>query len=731
MRKLIFFILTLIPALLCAQAELPKYTDSNLSVEERSADLLNKLNLEEKCSLLMYNSPAIPAWGIDEYNWWNECLHGVARAGKATVFPQAIGLAATFNTDLVFQVADAISTEARAKHSAALKMGNRDQYSGLTFWTPNVNIFRDPRWGRGQETYGEDPFLTSVMGVAIVQGLQGNDPLHLKVSACAKHFVVHSGPESIRHEFDAAPSQNDFYDTYVPAFKALVDGGVESVMCAYNRTWGEPCCGSVPLMKDLLREKWGFMGHVVSDCWALDDIWLRHRTVETQVEAAAMAARAGTNLNCGYLYSYLPDAVSMGLISEQTVDSLLIPVLHTRFKLGLFDADSLNPWGSLSPDTVNCFVHRQLAYQAAVESCVLLKNEHDLLPLNRDTLKNIFITGPTAAETDALLGNYNGFSGQMTTILEGIMGRLNPGTMADYTRGCLLAGDTVFHGFWQAGFADVIVAVMGNTRLLEGEDGDAMLSDHGGDRKDLRLPYSQELFLQRLRQLNPGKKIILVLTGGSAINLSTLESYADAILMTWYPGEQGGNAVADILFGDANPSGKLPVTFYQSVDDLPAFDDYSMDGRTYRFFRGKPLYPFGYGLSYSDFVYVSAQANQQTYDSTEVIRLTVELKNTSERSGFEVVQVYAQYPDKHESTPIKSLVGFVRVEVPAGGSAVAEVVIPVKSLQLWNNQLKDYQVRKGEYLLQVGSLSEDVGLEVKVKVDAEVKAEAKVKAEVK
>jgi beta-glucosidase len=679
----------------------------------------------------MYNSPAIERLDIKEYNWWNECLHGVARAGKATVFPQAIGLAATFDTALVFQVADVISTEARAKHQAALKKDNTGQYSGLTFWTPNINIFRDPRWGRGQETYGEDPLLTSWMGTSFVRGLQGNDPKHLKTAACAKHFIVHSGPEAGRHHFNALPTEADFYNTYAPAFKALVEAGVESVMCAYNRTWDEPCCGSTPLLNDLLRTQWGFKGQVVSDCWALDDMWLRHQVVETEVEAAALGAKAGTNLNCGSIYHFLPEAVAEGLITEETIDSLLQPVLLTRFKLGMFDPDSLSPWFGLNTDTVNCLHHQELAYQVALESCVLLQNKNHILPLDESSLNNIFITGPTAAEVDALLGNYNGFSGNLSTMLEGVIDHLDPGTMADYSRGCLLSGDSVYHGFWQAGFADVVLAFMGNTRLVEGEDGDAMLSNHGGDRIELGLPANQIEFLQLMREHHPDKPIVVVIAGGSAIDVSAIKPLVDGILMAWYPGEQGGKAVADLIFGDASPSGKLPVTFYKSVDDLPDYEDYSMNNRTYRYFTGEALYPFGYGLSYASFDFLGAEVDRSVYKDNEKIHLTVSVKNTSKIKGAEVVQVYCDYPVEGEGIPLQTLVAFARIDIEPGSTKLVELDIPVDRFQLWESTLGkgdgtneqqshisngDYRVHMGNYHLRIGASSQDIRLTQSIEV---------------
>ncbi len=396
------------------------FRNPQLSTDQRIDDLLSRLTPEEKVSQMLYNSPAIDRLDIPAYNWWNECLHGVGRAGRATVFPQAIGLAATFDDDLIYRIADAISTEARAKYNEAIRKNNRVQYLGLTFWTPNINIFRDPRWGRGQETYGEDPYLTGRMGSAFVRGLQGNDPKYLKAAACAKHFAVHSGPEKTRHEFNALPDEKDFRETYLPAFKSLVDAKVEAVMCAYNRLYNEPCCGSKYLLSDILRNEWGFKGHIVTDCWALDDIWLRHKVVATREEAAAMAAKAGVNLNCGYIYKYLPVAIEKGLIPESILDTILKPLLRTRFRLGLFDPPGMVPWSALGPEVVDSPGHQDLAREAAVKSIVLLQNKNNILPLNRDSIRNIFVTGPTAADIMALVGNYNGWAGDMVTFLEGI-----------------------------------------------------------------------------------------------------------------------------------------------------------------------------------------------------------------------------------------------------------------------------------------------------------------------
>lgn len=679
----------------------------------RVDDLIKRLTIKEKTGMMVNNSPAIERLGIPEYNWWNECLHGVGRAGKATVFPQAIGMAATFDDELIHQVATAISDEARAKHHAALKKGNRAQYTGLTFWTPNINIFRDPRWGRGQETYGEDPYLTSRMGTAFVRGLQGDHPKYLKASACAKHYVVHSGPEESRHHFNALPEELDFRETYLPAFKALIDAGVESVMCAYNRLYEEPCCGSKYLLNDILKEEWGFKGHIVTDCGALDDIWLRHKVVAEKVEAAAMAANAGVNLNCGSLYQYLPEAVEMGLVDEATLDVNLRPLLTTRFKLGLLDPQEKVLWSGISPEIVNNESHRELAYKTACKSIVMLKN-NGVLPLDMNEPSSILVAGPTAADMTALMANYNGFSGNMVTILEGINNVVDPGTTVDYSHGFLFNNDSLFHGYWRAGIADIIVACIGLNTLLEGEDGDALFNPHGGDRRRIELPSNQVTYVREMRNRNPDKKIIVVVTGGGAVALPEIKKLADAILFAWYPGEQGGNAIADILFGNVNPSGKLPVTFYKSTDDLPDFEDYSMKGRTYRFFEGNALYPFGYGLSYSEFDYNNLVIDNTLYGENETIDLNFDISNNGERNGEEVVQIYLSEVDPGTGSPIRSLVDFKRVPIAQGSCKNVKIQLPVSRFARWDAESKAYLTNSGKYLLQVGASSDDIRLQKEI-----------------
>jgi beta-glucosidase len=692
-----------------AQSEFP-FQNPELSIENRIGNLLGYLTLEEKASMMLYNSPAIERLQIPAYNWWNESLHGVGRAGKATVFPQAIGLAATFDEDLVFRVATAISDEARAKHNAARAKGSFQQYTGLSFWSPNVNIFRDPRWGRGQETYGEDPFLTSRIGLSYVKGLQGDDPKYLKTAACAKHFVVHSGPEELRHSFNAIPSEIDFHETYLPAFKALVEGGVETVMCAYNKLYDQPCCGNIILLKDILRKQWGFKGHIVSDCWAIYDFINPQQYVEKESEAALLALEAGVNLNCGTIYNFIPEVVAQGGISVIQLDSLLKPLLRTRFKLGLLDREDASPFAKIPASVVNCEKHRKLAYEAASKSIVLLENINHCLPLTVDSIQKIYVTGPTAADNTVLLGNYNGFSGNLQTLLEGIINKVDVGTVVDYTMGTLLNTDSIFNGVYHASSADAIIASIGNSRMLEGENGDAMLSASGGDRQRICLPENQIEFIRLLRKQAPDKPLIVVVFGGSAIALPEICALADAVLFAWYPGEQGGNAIADILFGNTNPSGKLPLTFYAQLNDLPPFDDYSMQNRTYKYFQGKALFPFGHGLSYSKFDYSALESKKKEYGLEEEIQIEFALTNSSDRAGEEVVQLYLKDVKKRLNRPIKALKGFKRVFLEAGETKQISFIIPVKEFAAWDLDEKDFVVEAGGYCIEIGASSSDIRL---------------------
>jgi beta-glucosidase len=666
----------------------PLFRDVKQPLNARVNDLIKQLSLEEKAQQMLDQSPAIARLGIPAYSWWNEALHGVGRSAPATVFPQAIGLGATFDDDLALREATAISDEARAVYNAAIAKNHYVKYGGLTFWTPNINIFRDPRWGRGQETYGEDPTLTARLGVAFVKGLQGNDPKYLKVAACAKHYAVHSGPERLRHEFNAEASPQDLRETYLPAFKALVkNANVEAVMCAYNSTNGEPCCGNEFLLSQVLRKEWGFKGHVVSDCGALDDLYEGHKTVKTKTEAAALALSRGVDLNCGDTYTKLPEAVRQGLLKESQVDSALAILLRTRFKLGLFDGPNATPYDKLGPEVVNSAAHRALAKEVALKSMVLLKN-NGVLPLRPD-LGKYFVTGPNATSVEALLGNYYGMNGQMSTILEGLVGAVQPGSQIEYKQGALLDRPNINPIDWTTGEAkqtDAILVVLGITGVLEGEEGESIASAHAGDRLDYNLPQNQIDFLKKLRQ---GSKtpIIAIVTGGSPMNLSEVHELADAVLLTWYPGEEGGNAVADLVFGKASPSGRLPVTFPKSLAQLPAYESYGMKGRTYRYLEAEPMYPFGFGLGYGKFAYSGAKLSATKAAKNKPVELTATVTNTGGMASEEVVQLYLTHPQKAGvQTPLFALKSYQRVKLAPGASQTVKFMLTPDMLAQVNAQ---------------------------------------------
>ena len=639
------------------------YKKVDAPLADRVRDLVSRMTMEEKVSQMLHEAPAIHRLGIPPYNWWNECLHGVARAGVATVFPQAIGLAATWDTSLMHKVATAISDEARAKHHAALKHGNRDQYFGLTYWSPNINIFRDPRWGRGHETYGEDPYLTARMGVAFVRGLQGSNPRYLKLVATPKHYAVHSGPETERHGFDAVVSGKDMRETYLPAFEACVrEGGAVSIMGAYNRTNGEPCCGSPTLLQKILREEWGFDGYVVSDCGAVCDFHQHHKVTKTPAESAAMAVRNGCDLNCGKTFQNLLTALKERLLTEADIDRAVTRLFTARFRLGMFDPSRRVPYARIPASVNDGPAHRRLALMSARESVVLLKNRNGILPLRRN-LKGIAVVGPNAGVIDVLLGNYNGVSSRLVTIVEGICGKAPAGMAVHWHSGCDLAGrSTAGFGMAQAyaSMSDVIIAVMGLSPRLEGEEGDTVDSAGSGDRRHLDLPGVQEEFLKKLHEM--GKPVILVLLGGSAVAVNWAQEHVDAIVMAWYPGAEGGAAVADVLFGDYNPAGRLPVTFYKGLHQLPDFKDYSMANRTYRYFQGDPLYPFGYGLSYTSFRY----SNLKVAPAKDGVGVSVRVRNSGKLDGDEVVQVYVTDKDAGIPVPLRALKAFQRVHLKEG-----------------------------------------------------------------
>jgi len=798
------------------------YLDPSLPLEQRVNDLVSRMTLEEKISQMQDVAAAVPRLGIPAYNWWNEGLHGVARSGNATVFPQAIGLAATWDTGLIHGVAEVISTEARAKYNDAIQHGNTGRYFGLTFWSPNINIFRDPRWGRGQETYGEDPYLTSRIAVAFVTGLQGDNPNYLKTVSTSKHFAVHSGPEVLRHRFNVPVSPHDLADTYTPAFRAtIVEGKADSVMCAYNSVRGEPACANHFLF-DMLRNNWGFKGYVVSDCWAISDLHQGHGFVLTLEQAAALAVKAGTDLSCGPEFGALPFAVRNRLLSNDDIDRAVQRLFEARFRLGMFDPPDRVPWSKLSIADNDTPAHRQLALEAAHKSIVLLKNERGTLPL-KSSVKTLAVVGPNADSLGVLLGNYNGTPSSYTTILDGLRKRFRnakiltalgapvtetsavvlpsehlrtggansqPGLNAEYFANVSLSGTPVlkrldanvdfewnnvspgpgvpagnysvrwtgelvppvdgdyrlggstdggyriyldgkkfvddsaphgtrtmttlvhlqaghpypirmeyFHAWWEATVrllwlppnlsqdavnaarkADVVVAVVGITPQFEGEESDS--SDpgfFGGDRLDLNLPRPQQELLESVAAT--GKPLIVVLTNGSALAVNWAQEHAAAILEAWYPGEEGGAAVADVLSGEYNPAGRLPVTFYKSVVQLPPFGNYSMAGRTYRYFTEQPLYPFGFGLSFSSFNYSDAKVNQAQVAADATVTISVRVTNASSVPGDEVVQLYLAHPGV-EGAPIRALAGFQRIHLDAAASQTIDFTLRDRDLSI-------------------------------------------------
>jgi beta-glucosidase len=831
----------------------PVYKDPTRPIEERVDDLISRMTLEEKISQMVHGAPAIERLDVPEYNWWSECLHGVGRAGIATVFPQAIGLAATWNPDLMHQTATVISDEARAKHHEAARRGIREIYTGLTFWSPNINIFRDPRWGRGQETYGEDPYLTTQMGVAFVRGLQGDDPRYLKLVATPKHFAVHSGPEAERHHFDAIADGRDIRETYLPAFEASVrEAKAASVMGAYNRINGEPCCASPTLLERILRQEWGFDGYVVSDCGAILDIYAHHKVVDTPEQAAALAVKAGCELNCGEVYPALLDAVQQGLISEDIIDRAVKRLFTARFRLGMFDPPEQVPYTRIPYEIIDSPEHRDLALRAARESIVLLKNEDDLLPLRKD-LESIAVVGPDADDLQALLGNYSGTPAKAVTLLEGIRRKISPSTRLYYAPGCELADGvpqlevipsthlrpidadanetgltaayynapdfegepalsrvdpaidfiwkdtTPLMGQWGESFAvrwtgflvppasgvydlgvsgfskynlylddeliaeyedihhpvlktkeveledgrfysirldyvsqgldpqvqllwslpgvdhearaleaakkaDVVVAVMGLSPRLEGEEMPVKVEGFaGGDRTDISLPRPQEELLKQIHAL--GKPTVLVLLNGSALAVNWAADNIPAIVEAWYPGQAGGDAIADVLFGDYNPAGRLPVTFYKSVEDLPPFEDYQMEGRTYRYFRGEPLFAFGHGLSYTAFEFDNLHIDPPQVQVGGQVAVSVDVTNTGDRTGDEVVQLYIHHRDATVPRAIKELKGFKRITLQPGERKTVTFTLHTHQLGYYDEAMR-HVVQAGAVEVIVGCSSE-------------------------
>ncbi len=645
---------------------------------KKAEALVAQMTLEEKASQLKYDSPAVKRLNVPAYNWWNEGIHGVARGGQATVFPQAIGLGATFDQELVEKVADVTATEGRAKYNAYSAKGDRDIYKGLTFWSPNVNIFRDPRWGRGHETYGEDPYLTSRMGVAYVKGLQGEGET-MKAAACAKHYAVHSGPEAVRHEFNAEVSAKDLYETYLPAFQALVEEAkVEAVMGAYNRTNGEPCCGS-PSLQKILRKDWEFEGHFVSDCWAIRDFHEHHGVTNQAMESAALAINNGCDLNCGNTYLHILNAYQHGLVTEEVITEAAVRLFTTRYLLGLFDGSE---YDSIPYTAVESKEHLALAQKAAEESMVLLKN-NGILPLAKERLKTVGVIGPNANSRAALIGNYHGTASRYITVLEGIQDYLGEEVRVLTAPGCELfrdrtehlaaAGDRLAEAKTVAEHSDVVILCLGLDETLEGEEGDAGNSYASGDKVDLKVPKVQQELMEAVA--DTGKPVVLCMMAGSDMDMSYANAHFDAILHLWYPGAQGGKAAAKILFGEASPSGKLPVTFYETLEELPEFEDYGMKGRTYRYMEGKAQYPFGFGLTYGKGGVRKAGVKNGAAGAGHGVVLQAEVENTGAAAIDEVVQVYVKCLDSGYAAPNPALCAFARVHLEAGEKA--DVEIPV------------------------------------------------------
>jgi len=672
-----------------------KYLDNTYSFEERADDLISRMTRAEKLSQLLHESPAVPRLGIKKYNWWNECLHGVARAGTATVFPQAIGLAAMFDKKKMHEAACVISEEARAKYHEALSEDGTGQYFGLTFWSPNINIFRDPRWGRGQETYGECPYLTAQLGIQFVRGLQGDDKKYLKTAACAKHFAAHSGPENMRHGFNAVVSLKDLNETYFPAFEALVkEARVEGVMSAYNRINGEACSAGKTLLSGILRGQWGFKGYVVSDCEAIDDIYKYHKLADTLEQAVSMAIENGCDLNCcNEICTNAKQGVlkadAEGMIKEEWINRNLKRLLITRFKLGMFDSTQHTPFTGIPGDIVDCKKHRALALKAAQDSVVLLSND-GVLPLNKNKIKSAAVIGPNADDVSVLLGNYSGTPASPKTVLKGFSEI--KGINVNYAKGCELTGNDT-KGFAQAvkcaEKSDVIILCLGLSPKIEGEECDT----NGYERASLGLPGVQEELIKRLRKT--GKPVIVILLSGGALSLKP--DSADAVLQAWYPGQAGGTAIADIVFGAVSPSGKLPVTVYKNVKQLPAFESYEMKGRTYRYFKGTPLYPFGHGLSYSKFKYSDLKMKRKAGNHI----INVKVKNTGRVKAAEVVQLYIALPGAGKTSPIRQLAGFEKIQLAPGEKKNVKFTVSPGQLQAIN-QKGEREAVYGDFVFWAG-----------------------------
>ena len=681
----------------------------------RAKELVSQMTLEEKMSQMLHHSPAIERLGIPKYCWWNEALHGVARTGDSTMFPQAIGLGATFDEELIHDIADVISTEGRAKYNEFVKHEDRDIYKGLTYWAPNINIFRDPRWGRGHETYGEDPYLTGQLGMAFVKGLQGDDPDNPKAAACAKHYAVHSGPEGDRHHFDAKVSDQDLYDTYLYAFKRLVkDAKVEAVMGAYNRINGEPACGSKRMLKDILRGQWGFEGHVVSDCWAIRDFHENHKVTGCEVESAALAVNNGCDLNCGCTYEKLIYAYKAGLVKEETIDEAVTRLMEIRLRLGTIP-ERKSKYDDIPYEVVECKEHIKLALDAAKDSFVLLKND-GLLPLNKKDYKSIAVIGPNSDSRRALIGNYEGLSSEYITVLEGIRQVVGDDIRLFHAEGTHLWKDRIHvisepkDGFAEAKIvaehSDLVVMCLGLDASIEGEEGDEGNQFGSGDKPGLKLTGCQQELLEEIAKI--GKPVVLLVLSGSALDLSWAQesNNVNAIMQCWYPGARGGRAIAEVLFGKASPGGKMPLTFYASDDDLPDFSDYSMENRTYRYFKGTPLYPFGYGLGYSKIDYLFASIDKDKGAIGDTFKLKVDVKNTGKYTQHEAVQVYVTDLEASTRVPIRSLRKVKCLELEPGETKEVEFTLFARDFAIIDEKGKCI-IEPGRFKISIGGQQPD------------------------
>ena len=719
------------------------WKDPAQPVEARVQDLISRMSLAEKASQLRADAVGIPRLGIPAYSYRNECLHGVQSGnGVATTFPESIGMAATWDPALIHAEADVIATEGRALFNDYTGKHNGDSaiHCGITFYSPNINIVRDPRWGRGQETYGEDPFLTAQLGVAYITGLQGDDPRYFKTLACAKHYAVHSGPEPLRKNFNATPPERDLYETYLPAFEAAVrEGHVGSVMGSYNALDGTPNCANPFLLTEVLRDRWGFQGYAVSDGGAINNLWEFHKYVPTPEEAAAVAVKAGCDLFSSNMagepgkkwtltgdYEALGRMLQKNLLSEQQIDIALSRTLAARFRIGLFDPPAMVPWSKLTLADNDTPEHRALALKVAEESIVLLKN-NGVLPLDRAKIKRIAVIGPNADSTNMLLGNYQGRVSRAVSVLEGIKQAAGSDVEVSYVRGCPLAlrnnnanaptPESTAKAVAAGAAADVVIFVGGIDSSLEREESNVPFQGFkGGDRTRIELPPPQEDLLKALYAT--GKPVVFVNCSGSAMAVTWEAEKLPAMVQAWYPGEEGGRAVAEVLFGEVNPAARLPVTFYRSTADLPPFEDYSMSNRTYRYFRGKPLFAFGHGLSYTRYKYAKATLNAKSYSNDDTLKLSFTVKNAGKRDGDEVAQVYFRHVGSSEPQPKQALCGFARLHLAKGENASATVEIPTVKLRYWNTANKQYEVEPGKYELLVGAASDDIRLRVPFEIGA-------------